>query len=224
MSLIIYGNGTMAKLLFSYARHSMDIVGFTVDDSCISENSDSFCGLPLVQFSKVQEVFAPAKHKMIIAVGFIEMNDLRERKYQEAKGKGYLFEKYVHESVFMHEDVSIEDNCIILDFVSIHPDTKIGQGTFISSNVNIGHTCTIGTSNWISAGVSIAGGCRIGSGCFFGVNSSVGHGVTVGIRNFIAANTLINKNTKDEEVYLSEPGQLSRLKSRFFLKFSRVLG
>ena len=223
MRIVIYGNGAMAKVLHSYARGCMDVSGFTVDDSCISGGASTFCGLPLVPFSRVQEIFDPAGYQMIIAMGFIDMNSLRERKYEEARAKGYSFGKFVHESVVSHDDVTIQDNCIILDHVSIHPGCSIGQGTFMSSNVNVGHDCIIGSSNFINSGVSIAGGCQIGAGCFFGVNASLGNGVQIGARNFIAANTLVNKSTRDNEVYLSEPGQLFRLNSRSFLKFSRVL-
>lgn len=223
MRVVIYGNGAMARILYSYARHSMNVTGFTVDDSCINENAKTFCGQPLVPFSSVEKVFDPKEYKIIIAMGFIAMNELRDKKFLEAKSKGYSFVSYIHPSVLLHDDVSIGENCIILDHISIHPGCRVGNSTFISSNVNIGHDCIIGSSNWINGGVMIAGGCEIGQGCFFGVNSSVGHGVRIGLRNFIAANTLINKNTKDNEVYLSEPGQLFRLNSQSFLKFSRVL-
>lgn len=224
MKTIIYGNGAIARLLFSYARRSMDIAGFTVDDVCIAENTQSFLGLPLVPFSGVEKRFEPDAHAMIIAVGFVEMNALRARKYMEAGEKGYRFASYVHESVLMHDEVVIEENCVILDHVSIHPGCRIGRGTFVSSNVNIGHDCRVGEANWINSGVAIAGGCEIGAGCFFGVNSSTGHGLHIGARNFIAANTLVNKSTEADQVYLSEPGQLFRLKSKAFLKFSRIFG
>lgn len=224
MRTVIYGNGAIAKLLFSYARHSMDIAGFTVDDVCIGDNADSYLGLPLVSFSQVEQQFDPATHHMIMAVGFIEMNALRARKYIEAVNKGYSFTRFIHESVLMHDDVIIEENCVILDHVSIHPGCRIEQGTFVSSNVNIGHDCIVGENNWINSGVAIAGGCKVGEGCFFGVNSSAGHGLHIGARNFIAANTLINKHTEDDQVYLSEPGQLFKLKSKSFLRFSQGLG
>jgi len=223
-NVIIYGNGSMAHILFSYAKEKMNICGFTVDDNCIKNHETEFCNRPLIPFSTIENIYNPSDYKMIVAVGFIEMNELRERKYQELKNKGYSFVSYIDNTVKIHDEVEIEENCIILDFVSIHPGTKIKQGTFISSNVNIGHSCCIESSNWINSGVSIAGGSTIGSACFFGVNSSVGHGVTLGERNFIAANTFICKSTKDDEVYISESGTLSRLKSKFFLKFSRVLG
>jgi sugar O-acyltransferase (sialic acid O-acetyltransferase NeuD family) len=224
MRTIIYGNGAMAKVLFSYARRSMDIAGFTVDDHCIADDAGCYLGLPLVPFSRVEMQFPPTSHDVIVAVGFIEMNELRARKSQEVRQKSYSLTSYVHESVCMHDGVAIEENCTILDHVSIHPGCKIGEGTFISSNVNVGHDCTVGPYSWINSGVAIAGGCHLGAGCFFGVNSSAAQGLRIGKRNFIAANTLVNKHTEDDQVYLSEPGQLFRLKSRPFLGFSGLSG
>lgn len=221
--LVIYGNGAMAKVLYYYARRSMNVCGFTVDETCIPEGSKTYCDLPLVPFSQVHETFPPGQFLMIVAVGFIEMNELRMRKHREAKQKGYAFATYVHDSVIVHDNVDIEENCIVLDHVSIHPGCKVGPGTFISSNVNIGHDCVLAPANWINSGVAIAGDCNLGTGCFFGVNSSTAHGITLGARTFVAANTLVNKNTRDDEVYLSAPGELLRLSSKAFLKFSRML-
>jgi len=222
MTTVIYGNGAMARVLFSYARHSLQIAGFTVDDAFCA--ADRFCGLPLVPFSNVEASFDPAHYDMIMAVGFIDMNLLRERKFQEAVSRGYRFASYIHSSVIIHDDVTICDNTIILDHVSIHPGCRIGRSTFISSNVNIGHDCEIGDGNWINSGVAIAGGCRIGRCSVFGVNASVAHAIHVGERNFIAANTLINRPTKDDEVHLSHAGTLFRLRSQQFLSFSRMNG
>lgn len=224
MKTIIYGNGAMARLLYSYARHSMDIVAFTVDDACIGADTGSFLGLPLLPFSQVERHLSPASHDMLIAVGFLEMNALRARKHLEAEAKGYGFASYVHPSVMRHDDVLIEAGCIVLDHVSIHPGCRIGRGTFISSNVNLGHDCSVGAYGWINAGISIAGGCHIGEACFFGVNAAATHGLRIGARNFIAANTLVNKDTLDDQVHLSEAGQLFPLKSKSFLKFAGVLG
>jgi sugar O-acyltransferase (sialic acid O-acetyltransferase NeuD family) len=221
--LIIYGNGAMAKLLYSFSRHRMNVVAFTVDDHCIDAGHTSFCGMPLIPFSQIEQDYPPSAHAMIVAVGYGEMNELRERKYLEAKAKGYGFASYVHESVFMHDGVVIEENCIVFDHVSIHAGSHIGHSTFISSNVNIGHDCRIGHANWINSGVSIAGGCEVGSHGFWGVNACVGHGVQIGKQNFIGANTLISRSTGDGEVYLSEPGMKFKLNSKAFLKFSPAL-
>jgi sugar O-acyltransferase (sialic acid O-acetyltransferase NeuD family) len=224
MKTVIYGNGAMAKVVFSYARRVMDIAGFTVDDACVHEAQADFLGLPLVPLSRVEKEYPPDTHDIIVAVSFIDMNGLRARKSQELERKRYRFASYVHESVQMHDDVLIEENCVVLDHVSIHPGSRIARGTFVSSNVNIGHDCIVGAYNWINSGVAIGGGCTIGDGCFFGVNASAAHGLRIGAHNFIAANTLVNKHTEEHQVYVSEPGQLFRLKSRSFLKFGKVLG
>jgi sugar O-acyltransferase (sialic acid O-acetyltransferase NeuD family) len=224
MKTVIYGNGAIARLVFSYARHSMDVAAFTVDDACIAAGTERHLGLPLVPFSRVEIHCPPESHDMLIAVGFLEMNELRARKSVEARNKSYRLASYVHESVGRHDGVVIGDNCIVLDHVSIHPGCTIGSGTFISSNVNVGHDCTLGEHNWVNSGVAIAGECRIGPGCFFGVNSCVSHRLRIGARNFIAANTLINRHTDDDQVYLSEPGQLFKLRSRAFLNFRRAAG
>lgn len=221
--IIIYGNGSMARVLYSYAKNIFDVCVFTVDDCCIKQDSKAFCGIPLVPFSIVQEKFSPKKYKMISSVGFLDMNELREKKYVEAKEKGYDFVSYVDKSVQIHDSVEIEENCVVLDFVSIHPGSKIKKGTFISGNVNIGHDCIIEPYNWINAGVSMAGGCNVGKGCFFGVNSCLANGVKIGERNFIAAGTVVNKDTQNDEVYISEPSQLFRLGSKKFLKFANIV-
>jgi sugar O-acyltransferase (sialic acid O-acetyltransferase NeuD family) len=222
MRTVIYGNGAMAKTVYSYARHSLDVAGFTVDEHQIPSQSNHFCGLPLVAFDRVVERFPPGSHEMLIAVGYVEMNHLRHRKYQEGRALGYSFTSYVHPLFFRHDDVQIADNCIILDFVSIHAGSKIGSSTFISSNVNIGHDCQIGEDNWINSGVSIAGGCSVGSGCFFGVNAATGHRIAVGAKNFVGAQTLLTRDTAEGQVHVSESGKLFPLNSDAFLRFSRA--
>jgi len=223
MKLVIYGNGSIARLLFSYAKRKYEVAAFTVDEVCMKKGERTFCGLPLIPFSKVQDKCDPKTHKILIAVGFIEMNAVREKKSQEAAKKGYSFASYIHDSFLTHDNVSIGENSIVLDQVSIHPGCKIGKGTMITSNVNIGHDCVIEDYCWINSGVAVAGGAHIGKGSFLGINASIGHGVIIGKRNFIAANTLVVKKTKDDEVYLSKSGELFKLKSKAFLKFSRVL-
>lgn len=221
---IIYGNGAMARVVYSYARHTHQISAFTVDDACIAAGETSFMGLPLLPFSRIEQHCSPQTHQMLIAMGFIDMNGLRLRKYAEAKAKGYAFTRYIHPAMMLHEGVEIGENSIVLDFVSLHAGCKLGHSSFISSNVNLGHDCVLEPGNWINAGVSIAGGCTLKTGSFLGVNASLGHGVTLGAHNFIAANTLVTQSTEDEAVYLSEPGQRFKLGSRAFLRFAHVLG
>jgi sugar O-acyltransferase (sialic acid O-acetyltransferase NeuD family) len=219
MKTVIFGNGAMARVVFSYVRHGMDVAGFTVDDAFCG--SAEFCGRRLVPFSAVAEVFDPAAHVMLTAIGYTDMNMLRAGKYQAALALGYRFTRYAHPSVMAHDGVTLADNTVILDHVSIHCGCHIGCGTFISSNVNVGHDCDIGAFSWINSGVAIAGGCRVGAGSVFGVNAAVADGVTIGQRSFIGAGSLVHRPTADDSVLLGEAGSLLRLRSAAFLQFAR---
>lgn len=215
--IIILGNGSMAQVLFSYLKDEHEVCGFCVDKCCISTNE--FLKLPLVAFEDVEKFYPPNEYKMINSIGYIEMNNLRKQRCEDAKQKGYELLSYIDKSVKIHNGVEIGENCIILEFVSIHPNTKIHDGTFILNNVSIGHDCNIEEYNWINSGVSIAGFANIGKGCFWGINSSCSNNLTIGNYNYISANTLINKNTQDGEVYISSCGEKFKLSSRNFLKF-----
>tara|TARA_R110001592_G_C13182011_1_gene751051 strand:+ start:4201 stop:4890 length:690 start_codon:yes stop_codon:yes gene_type:complete len=216
--LIIYGNGHMAKMIYQFVKHDFDVVSFTVDESCIQ--GATLCNLPLIPFEEIEKQYSPESHCMLIAVGYVEMNAVREKKYQEAKNKGYSFENYIHPTVVRHDCLEFGENNIILDYASIHPYTKIGNGNFISSNTNIGHGCLIGHNNWVNAGVGLGGETRLGDRVFLGINVSVGHGLIIDDKTFVGANTQINRNTEKAGVYLSESGEKHRMNSEVFLKFS----
>ena len=215
--VIIFGNGSMARVLYSYMKKDFDVAAFCVDRTFIKE--ENFLNKPIVPFEDIESKYSPDKYVMINSIGFIQMNKLREIRSVEAQQKGYELISYIDESVKIHNNVTIGKNCIILDYVSIHPNTSIEDGTFISSNVNIGHDCKIGKYNWINSGVSIAGFVNVGERCFWGVNSSSGNNISIGKENYIAANTMIAKNTDDADVYISQPAEKIRLKSDKFLKF-----
>lgn len=210
----------MAAMLYQYVKHDYEVVCFTVDEVCVTDHR--MADLPVISFEKVAAQYDPSQHSMIIAVGFVEMNDLRDRKHREASALGYSFINYIHSSVVLHDDLAFGENNIILDHVSLHPGTHVGNSIFIASGSVVGHGCSIGDSCWISSGVSVAGECRIGPACFLGINSSISHGVRLGAKTFVGANTLISKDTGEGEVYISHSGQRFRLKSDAFLKFARL--
>lgn len=216
--LIIYGNGHMAKMVYQFVKIEYDVIAFTVDSACIAESI--LCGLPVIPFNEIESHYSAKDCSMLIAVGYIQMNEIREAKYQEAKQKGYKFINYIHPSVVMHGELEFGENNIILDHASLHPYTKIGDGNFISSNVNIGHGCQLGNSNWINAGVSIGGESVIEDNVFLGINSSISHGLVIKSESFIGGGTLVNRDTELGGVYLTSSGEKHRLGSKLFLRFS----
>jgi len=220
MKTIIYGNGRIAKVVYQYVKRQFEVVCFTVQDDLLKETT--FEGLPLKSFEAIERDFHPATHDMLIAVGYVQMNGIRQRKYQEAKTKGYTLVNYVHPTVHMHDDVIMGEGNIILDQVSIQPGAQLGNNNFIWSNVVVAHDCVIEDDCWVTSGVTIAGDTTIKSGTFLGVNATIGHNLTIGEQNFIGANALIIRSTSPDEAYIAPGSEKIRLDSHRFLKFSEV--
>lgn len=218
--LIIYGNGQMALMLYHFAKVDYEVVGFTVDKDLIDKTLIE--DKPVIDFNSIQEKFSAENHKMIIAVGYVEMNDIRQQRYLTAKNIGYEFINYIHPTTSINECI-IGENNIILDYVSIHPGTNIGNSNFISSNTNIGHGCFIGDACWINAGVGIGGETKLGNNCFLGINATASQGITISPKTFIGANALVNKDTENNSVYLTQNAEKFRLNSEQFLNFSNAL-
>lgn len=218
--VIIYGNGRIAKIIYQFVKKQFDVVAFTVDKDYIEAKQIE--GLPLVAFENIQDKYSSDEYKMLIAVGYVQMNNIREKKYLEAKDKGYGFINYIHPSVDMHNNIKIGVNNIILDHATIQPYVSMGNSNFVWSNAVVAHGSTIEDTNWITSGVVISGDATIKSKCFLGVNATIGHSITIESENFIGANTLVAKNTKEKEVFISKEGEKFRLDSQRFLQFTGV--
>jgi sugar O-acyltransferase (sialic acid O-acetyltransferase NeuD family) len=219
-NIIIYGNGRIAKILSHYLSQSFNVKAFTVDDEFIVETSLE--GISVVPFSKVEILYPPEDYKMFIAVGYVQMNDIRALKFNEATEKGYKLPNYVHSSVHIHKNFKMGSGNIILDHVSVQPYSSMGDNNIIWSNAVIAHGCQLGDTNWVTSGTVIAGDSILKSQCFLGINCTVGHNVTVEDKSFIGANTAVTKNTQPGEVYISKDGIKYRLDSSRFLKFAGV--
>jgi sugar O-acyltransferase (sialic acid O-acetyltransferase NeuD family) len=218
--LIIYGNGKIAKVIYQYAKKQFNVIGFTVDSKF--KFADLFENKPLISFENIEDIYDSKDHFLIIAVGYIEMNNVRKKIFSEVKLKGYQVTNLIDPSVLIHDDVTIGDGNIILDNVSIQPGSKIGSNNFIWSNATIAHGCSINNDSWIASGATIGGDSILDSGCFIGLNSTIGHNVRISKQTFIGANCLVTKSTLPDSVYVSKDSSPLRLDSTRFLKFSSV--
>src|SRR6185436_9235036 len=87
--LVVFGTGKIAEVIFYYAKEECgyDVVAFTVDESFITE--PSFLGLPVLSFNSIDEKYSPENYDMFVAVGYHDLNKVREIKCEEAEAKGY---------------------------------------------------------------------------------------------------------------------------------------
>ncbi len=218
--IIIFGVGKIADVIQFYMREDsgLPVTAFTVDEKYIS--ATEFNGLPVVPFEKIQETYPPDKYSMFIAIGYHNLNAVREQKMKEAEAMGYEIISYIHPDSSAPKDMVYGKNCFVMNNVCIHPRVKLGDDVFVWSGVMIGHHSKIGNHNWLTSATNISGNVTIGNNCFFAVNSTVGHSVTIGNEVFAGANVLIIKSVNDGGVVIKESDKPIKLNSKQFLKFS----
>lgn len=218
--IIIFGTGKIADVIQYYMREEsqLPVRAFTVDATYITDGE--FNGLPVVPFEEVSAVYPPDKYAIFVAVGYHDLNAVRQQKIKEAEGKGYEVISYIHPQSGAPKDMVFGKNCFVMNNVCIHPRVKLGDNVFVWSGAMIGHHSAIGNDCWLTSATNIAGNVVVGNNCFFSVNSTVGHSVTIGNEVFVGANALIIKNVEDGKVVIKESDKPIKLNSKQFLRFS----
>lgn len=206
--LVIFGSAEIAELAFYYFSNDSDyrVVAFTVDDDYA--DVDQLHGLPLVPFSQLTERFPPTQNEMHVALSYSRLNQFRQEKYEQAKATGYKLASYVCSKSVTWPDLTIGDNCFILENQTIQPTVKIGNNVMIWSGNHLGHGSVIGDHTYISSHVVISGHCKIGKRCFFGVNATVRDFCTIGDDCFIAMDASVTRDLPDGAVALGTPAEI----------------
>ncbi len=218
--LIIFGVGKIADVIFYYAKEEcgFKVVAFCVDKEYVG--AGSFNGLPVISFEEVEKHYPPDRHCMFIAVGYHDLNRLRELKCREAQNKGYELTSVISPLAKLPNNVTVGWNCFIMPPSLVHPCVTIGNNVFIWSGAMVGHHSVLDDNCWLTSCCNISGNVHVGANTFVAVNATVGHSVTIGKNCFLGANSLVTKNVEDEKVIIAESSKPLRLTSSQFLRIS----
>lgn len=220
--IVIFGTGQISEIVSYYINQSnnFEIVAYTIDKKFISKSS--FHGKPIIEFEKIQEMYPPTKYEMFVAIGYTDLNKLREKKYIAAKKKGYSLISYIHPNSGILDSHNIGDNCFIMEHQSIQAFSKIGNNCFVWGGVLIAHHSEIKDHCWITSEASIAGNTSIGKRCFIGINSTIGHMISIGDDCLIGARSLITKSVDSKKVFIEKNTEEFKLNSSQFLKITNM--
>lgn len=217
--VIIFGLGEISQIarLYLSEDYKYEIVGFTIDDEYIEE--ETFEGLPIIPFSEIEIKYNVNEFKIFVPLSYTKVNKLREKKYQEAKDKGYSFVTYIHPKATIASNVIIGENCFIFEDNTIQPFVTIADNCILWSGNHIGHHSKVKSNCFISSHVVISGGCEIGENTFIGVNATLRDHIKIGKFNVIGAGAVILNNTQDNNVYMAVPTQVSKVSSDRIRRF-----
>ncbi len=176
-------------------------MAFTATSDSIG--NETFFDLPLRAFETIEKEYPSNEYEMFIAIGYVQLNKVRERFYNEAKDKGYTLLTYISSksSTFTKK---VGDNCFIFEDNTVQPFVEIGNNVILWSGNHIGHHTKIESHNFIASHAVISGHCIIKEHSFIGVNATIRDEITIETENIIGAGVLILKNTKEKEVYVAK--------------------
>jgi|APSaa5957512535_1039671.scaffolds.fasta_scaffold10984_7 sugar O-acyltransferase (sialic acid O-acetyltransferase NeuD family) len=208
--IIIVGNGIAAKILYGYIKNDKryKVIAFSVDYKYI--NQSKLFGLDVVDLNKLKDLYSVNGYKLILGVGYNNINKDREDIFKRVKNFGYRVETYIHLDARIYNENCIGEGSIIFANSVVEPYSTIGKNSVIWANCTIAHHSSIEDNCWIASGSVIAGEAKIKSNCFLGVNSTVVNKVVVDKFNIIGAHAMVSKNTKENEVYLARSGEKHR--------------
>ena len=213
---IIFGTGSFAEVAYYFLTNDSEyeVAAFTISKDKIANSR--LLNLPIFAFEDIEKNFSPNEFDMFIAIGYKNMNKIREKFYNEAKSKGYTLLNYLSSKANIFTD-KIGDNCFICEDNTIQPYVKIGKNVILWSGNHIGHHSVIEDHIWICSHVVISGHCIIRNNSFIGVNATLRDSITIERETLVGAAALVMKNTKEKEVYLTD-------RTKIFKKNSKDIG
>jgi len=205
--VIIFGAGDIARLAHHYFSTDSEhrVAGFTVDAEF--RKSDTFGGLPLVDFENVGREYSPSNYSMFVALSYARMNQARADTYRRAKSLGYSLVSYISSRCTNLTEAPIGDNCFILEDNTIQPFVRIGSDVTLWSGNHIGHDSTIEDHVFVSSHVVVSGHVRVGTYSFLGVNATLRNGIAIAPRTLVGAGAAIMGDTIEGGVYMVRPAQ-----------------
>ena len=213
--VVIFGTRDTAELAAFYLRHDSphEVVAFTVNAAF--QAGDTFDGLPVVAFERLEERFPPAEVSCFIPMTARRMNAARREILEQVRSRGYGCISYVSSKATVLND-RMGENCFILEHNVIQPRAVIGDNVMMWSGNHIGHHSVIGDHAFITSHVVISGHCHIGPHCFLGVNATVRDGIDMAEGTFLAMASALTRDSRPWSVYRGNPARRLRLDSRRF--------
>lgn len=205
--IVIFGVGELAELACYYFTHdsARRVAAFTVDGTHLRE--DQCMGLPVFAFDEVEAHYPPEEYDMFVAVGYARLNQARAEKCQEAKARGYRLATYVSSRSVTWPDLTIGENCFIMEGNIIQPFVRIGDNVIIWCGSLISHHVEIDDNCFIAAHAVISGHVKIGAHSFIGVNATLRDKITLAGRTLVGAGALVAANTGENTAYLAAISQ-----------------
>ncbi|HEX7761770.1 MAG TPA: acetyltransferase [Caulobacteraceae bacterium] len=216
--LVIVGNSEIAQMAFEYFTYDSDyeVEAFAIGAEYI--DSDTLCDRPVVPLEQMAARYGPDRCEAFVAVGDVQLNRVRRRLADDRKAAGYRLASYVSSKAFVWRNVTIGENCLILEHNVLQPFVTVGDNVTLWSGNHIGHRSVIEDDVFMSSHVVVSGFCKIGARSFLGVNAALGGHVEIGPDNYIGMGAVIGQSTEADGIYQGNPAERRTVSAKRFCR------
>jgi len=198
MSVVIFGAGPLAKMLYYYLTEDSNIQvdAFTLNSKYITGEEKLM--RPLIPFERLRESLPNVS--ILPGIGYNHMNNIRKAVIKNIRAENYPILSYIHPTATIAKNCIYGDGFIVLEQVVVQPFVTIGEGCIVFNSSTISHDAIVGSYNWFAPHVCISGDVKIGNNCFLGSNSTIKNGISIADYSLVGANSFVRKDTVEKQV------------------------
>lgn len=211
--IVVVGDSALAEIVYECLKYesSRNVVAFSIEEAFM-KRSELF-GLPVVPFESLVEDYPPNKYAVSVAIGYNQLNKVRERLYQESKRRGYETVGFQSSSSSVWRNAKVGENCFLFENVLVQPFSKVGNNVVARAAAVIGHHTVLGDNLYIAGHAIVGGYTEIGNNCFLGLNCTIANNLRIAEHCVIGAGAVITRDTEAGRVYKAQPATLSHRNS-----------
>ena len=132
----------------------------------------------------------------------------RNNLFNQAKGAGYSFGNYFHQSTYISDLAKISCGVISFRNTFFGANSITEENVFINNDVSIAHASLVGSSSVICPRVNISGGAKIGKCCFIATGAVIDNNAVLGDMSKVSALSFYTKKRgKSNQTYFGNPAK-----------------
>ena len=191
--VIILGAGGHAKVLIDALRlQCVEILGIVDVDQ--NKKGTELMGVPIIGSDEDVRKYSSKKIRLVNGIGSVCVGSMRRKRFEFFKCLGYQFEKVIHPSALIANEVSLSEGAQVMAGAIVQTGSKICMNTIINTGSLVDHDCQIGSHAHICPGAVLSGGVVIGENSHIGTGAVIIQSVRVGSNSLVAAGAVVTRD------------------------------
>lgn len=202
--VIMLGSGGHAMVLYDILKQqNTNLLGYTDQFHHESKLEDlNYLGDDTIIYS-----YLPEDIDLVLGIGKISNESIRDRIYKEFSCRGYTFRAVVHKSATISPSASYGKGVQVMAGAIIQSGTFISENVIINTGAIVDHDCIIESHTHIAPGVTLCGSVHVGSSCLIGAGATIIQQVSVGSQSIVGAGAVVLKSVEAYKKVIGNPAK-----------------